>query len=478
MTGRGIVAGVLAAVLLASCTDVAAPRALVLPTISLAAPPLPALEVTRIDPADRPGEDVAPSGPRAGSGFEVVPGELLVGRDPATPLPGFEGAEVLQSLPLGRTYDLVRVPVRHEAAATAFYQGTAGVRSVAPNAYLEPHAIPPTNDPLLPYNWQYDSRRADVYSAWTDIDNSLLANLQETVVAVVDSGVDAGHPDFGSNALPGYLTTAALDKTFPPTGASFDQNADDHGTRVAGVIGALKNNGVGGAGVAPGCKILPLKDLDPATGRISTSGLINAITLAAYYNQADSPFTWLRSVGDGKPVSVINVSQGVPGSFGVQAAYSDAIDTAVAHGICVVTSTGNEATDVTVPANSPGAIAVGVTMRYLDWEFGAPYSNHGDAVFVSAPGNMIWSTAKGTATGDYSRAYKLFNGTSAAAPFAAATLALISAKYTTGLPRNRALADRARLKLRLAVDDMGPAGWDPLYGWGRVNVRKAVQGVF
>lgn len=441
--------------------------------------PLPDLRVIRTDEAAGVAGTVAGGGspamrPRSVDGPGAVPGELLIGRDPAIPLPPYEGARIMQSLPLARTYDLVRVPSGEEDAAAAFYQNAPGVRSVSRNVYLEPHATPPTNDSLLPYNWQYDATRADVYGAWDEFDLSEQAALANTIVAVVDSGVDPGHPDLPT-VTAGYLATAPLDKTLAPSGASFDPAADDHGTLVAGVVAAQRNNGLGGAGVAPGCRILPLKDLDPGSGRITTVGLLNAVTIAAYYNQPDSPYTWLRGVGNRQPVSVINISQGIPGWFGVQAAFQDAIDNAVAHGISVVVSAGNEATDVTVPANSPSAIAVGVTMRYLGWEFIAPYSNHGDALHVTAPGNMIWSTAKGN-QGNYARAYKLFNGTSAAAPFVAGVLATMYARFAGGIPRDRALVARMRQKLAASADDLGPAGWDGIYGWGRVNARKALQG--
>jgi subtilisin family serine protease len=406
----------------------------------------------------------------------AVPGEIIVGREADAVLPVYAAGSVVQSLPLGRVYDLVRVPPGEEAAALAFFRGAPGVTSASLNSYLTPHA-PPTNDPLLGYNWQYDADRAGVYQAWTDLDGALAASIGGITVAVVDSGVDPNHPDLSPNVLSGFLTTTVLDKNLAPSTTSFDQAADDHGTRVAGVIGAKKNNGLGGAGISPGAKILPLKDVEPSTGRITTLGLLNAVTIAAYYNQADSPFTWLKAVGNGNPISVCNISQGIPGSFGVQAAFQDAIDTAVAHGVTVVVSTGNEASEVTVPANSPSAIGVGVTMRYLGWELIAPYSNHGEAVFVTAPGNMIWSTAKGNA-GDYSKAYKLFNGTSAAAPFTSSIAALIYAKYVGLQPRNRVLVARVKEKVRQSVDDLGPPGWDAHFGWGRVNAKKALQGTF
>ncbi len=521
---RPFVAGL--ALALAGCQLVQPPAAA---PLDLQVLPPPEMRVGAFEAAARTTAPATTVRLPDGQSQSAIPGELIVGRDPAAALPRYEGAEVGQTLPLAHSYDLVRVPAGEEAAALAFYQKAPGVTSVMLNAVIQPHAAPwvpptrlasvgeqgaplsepwvpptrlasvgeqgaplsepwvpptrlasvgeqgaPLSDPLLPYQWQYGPDRADVVGGWAEIDAGLNTALASTIVAVVDSGVDPAHPDLGGNVLPGFVTTTTLDKTTAPSAASFDASIDDHGTLVAGVVGASRNT-VGGAGVAPGVKILPLKDAQPVTGTITTLGLLNAITIAAYYNQADSPFAWLKNVGDGSKVSVCNVSQGIPGFFGVQAAYQDAIDNAVRHGVSVVVSVGNEASEPTVPSNSPAAIAVSVTMRYLNWELLAPYSNHGDPVFVSAPGNMIWSTSKSNA-GDYSKAYKLFNGTSAAAPFVSATLALVYARYASLVPRDQDLVARIKAKLKASVDDLGPPGWDPQYGWGRVNVKKALQG--
>jgi subtilisin family serine protease len=459
---RTIARRMLLAALLAGCAQaqVAAP-----PTQVLVAGEQPEMVVSAFEPAAKAISGPAGVAMPGGQTVKAVPGELIVGRDPATPLPRFQGAEIGQTLPLARSYDLVRVAPGQEAEAMAFYRSSPGVSSVILNTLVAPAAVG-SGDPLLSYQWQYGPDRADVFAGWADIDAGTGLALAGVNVAVVDSGVDPDHPDLAGKVIPGWVTTAVLDATI-----------DDHGTLVAGVIGAARNT-IGNAGVAPGVRILPLKDAQPGTGAITTLGLLNAITIAAFYNQPDSPYTWLKDVGNGKPVAVCNVSQAIPGMLGVQAAYQDAIDNAVAHGVAVVISAGNDASEPTVPSNSPSAIAVSVTMRYLNWELLAPYSNHGDPIFVSAPGNMIWSTSKSSG-GVYTNAYKLFNGTSAAAPFVSATLALVHAKNVTALvARNRALVARLKEKLRTSVDDLGPPGWDPQFGWGRVNIRKALSGTF
>lgn len=438
------------------------------------APPL------ALDRIERPGGTSPATGltpERAPEAVATVPGEIIVGVEAGQTLPYLNQAEIISTLPMGPTYYTIRVPVGQEAAAMVFYRGSPGIREAMANAILTPAAIP-TNDPLLSYDWQYDANRADVFGNWAIVTAENL-DMGKVTVAVLDSGVDPNHPDLAGCVLPGFLTTGVLSDT-PPSAVAFDQNADSHGTKVAGVIAALRNNSTGAAGVAPGAKILPLKDVNPSTQQITVSGLLNGIFIAAFYNQPDAPFAWLQG-GIGSPVSVLNISQQIVGEFGVRAAFSDAIDLAVAHGVSVVISTGNQATDVAAPANAPGAIAVGVTARYLDWELIAPYSNHGDATFISAPGNMIWSTSKGKVQAggtDYAKAYELFNGTSAAAPFVAGVMATIYVKYTGFFTRNRGLTARAREKLRLATDDLGQPGWDPFFGWGRVNAKKALQGTF
>ena len=71
-------------------------------------------------------------------------------------------------------------------------------------------------------------------------------------VAVLDNGTDLSHPDLAANLLPGFDAVNGTTNGGP-------LNGDDHGTKCAGVIGAIQNNNVGISGVAPGCKILPIR---------------------------------------------------------------------------------------------------------------------------------------------------------------------------------------------------------------------------
>lgn len=123
------------------------------------------------------------------------------------------------------------------------------------------------------------------------------------------------------------------------------------------------------------------------------------------------------------------------------------------------------------------AVALPITMDYLGFELLAPYSDHGSQIWVSAPGNYIWTTAQGS-SGNYTNAYQLFNGTSAAAPFVAGVAAAIDAVYSPGnsTEDTATWATRVKDRLKETADDLGAPGFDDLYGWGRVNAARAVTG--
>jgi subtilisin family serine protease len=176
---------------------------------------------------------------------------------------------------------------------------------------------------------------------------------------------------------------------------------------------------------------------------------------------------------DGSHVRVINMSLGTV-SGGEDAYFAEAIAQARAAGVVVVAAAGNDGREVVgSPANTPNCIAVGSTGHYLDWEMLSSFSNHGDRLDISAPGEDILSTLPGNGSGTAQYGYE--SGTSMASPYVAGVAALVAAKYD---PNNQsmtaAFADKIKARLLKAVDDLGVPGWDPLYGAGRLNAAKAV----
>ena len=144
---------------------------------------------------------------------------------------------------------------------------------------------------------------------------------EEVIVAVIDSGVDYNHPDLANNILHDGMYDFISENRQP-----LDQ--EPHGTHVAGIIGAIGNNGEGGSGVAPKIKILPLRV------RTVSSCTTRAITYAA--GESDFQAGQLT-----RAVDVINLSLG--GFSEEDIVTREAIQTAINKGIVVVCASGNEA---------------------------------------------------------------------------------------------------------------------------------------
>lgn len=244
----------------------------------------------------------------------------------------------------------------------------------------------------------------------------------QTIVAVIDTGVDLTHPDLKANLWrnPGEVAGNGLDDDGNGYAddvngwdfASNDANPMDergHGTHVAGIIGAAGNNGVGGSGVAWKTRIMSLKMFD-ANGAGSTLGGARAIDYAVRNGARVINCSWGGTAGD--------------------AELDAAIARARAAGVIVVTSAGNDGrnndTSPQYPAayarTSDNTVAVAATNK----SGGLPsWSNYGAAsVAVAAPGDNIVSTAKGGGTTTKS-------GTSMAAPFVSGALAVLWDKNPT-----------------------------------------------
>jgi serine protease len=260
--------------------------------------------------------------------------------------------------------------------------------------YLQPSS--PTNPSAV-----------DAQTAWNTTTGSV--NL---VIADIDTGVRADHPDLSARLLPGYCfisdsftaNTAGTSHVCPgagawdpgdaitsseisshPTECGSGSSANSpaysswHGTRVAGVLGADESYSAGIVGVTWGPKILPVRALGRCGG--SDSDIITGMLWAA-----GIPVTvGGASITNPNPARIINMSLGGTGSC--PSSYQDAVNQITAMGILIVASAGNEGGPVDAPANCTGVVAV-VGLRNAGTKVG--YSSLGPQITLGAPaGNCV-----------------------------------------------------------------------------------------
>jgi thermitase len=309
------------------------------------------------------------------------------------------------------------------------------------------------NDPQFGGQWNMRQIRAP--EAW-----DIGTGAGDVVVAVMDSGIDPSHPDLQGRVVPGRNVRERNSST---------QDEIGHGTHVAGVIGALGNNGVGVAGLSWAVRLMPIK----ITDRFGDASIVAA---------ADG-IRWATEYG----AKVINLSLGgLEDSQTVRRAVADARG----RGVLLVAAAGNcgevasyrdEGCDTLsapfYPAALPDVIAVGALGANDEV---APYSNTGEYVRLTAPGGVggsnrnnpldyilsTWPPALDSAIGQPGYSYEV--GTSMAAPHVSGTAALL---WSTNPALTR---DQIEAILFETADDLGPPGRDERYGYGRVNVQRAI----
>ncbi|WP_329174528.1 type VII secretion-associated serine protease mycosin [Streptomyces sp. NBC_01477] len=293
-------------------------------------------------------------------------------------------------------------------------------------------AVPTLASPQAPdeREWPLDSGHFDAVKAWT------LSRGEGVTVAVIDTGVNAHHPDLTGRVLPG------VDITQGAANGQVDVSSDSHGTSVAGVIAG--NGGVTGhgmSGLAPAARILPV--------RVSNGETITALPLA-------QGIVWAVRHGAG----VINVSMGMTAA---DPQVREAVVFAEAHNVVMVAAAGNDGdtgNQAEYPAAFPGVLAVAGSDRMGgEWI----HSESGPFVSLSAPATAIWSVKSG---GGYLTA----DGTSYAAPYVAAAAALLRAKY----PEETAGQIIARL-IGSADRPGGSTGRDDRFGFGIIDPVKALE---
>ncbi|MGW8392391.1 S8 family serine peptidase [Pseudoduganella sp. HUAS MS19] len=356
---------------------------------------------------------------------EFAKGRLLV--EPQAGLTIDEFAKSLKAHGAGKAYKLgqsnihvIEVPHGSEKALANKLQHNPHFKFAELDQRVEVSAT--TNDPYLGSEWHINKIGAN--TAWDKTQGSGIT------IAILDSGIDASHPDFAGRLVAGYN--------------SYDNNTNTadvcgHGTKAAGSAAAASNNAIGVAGVAGQARIMPV--------RIAYN---NSGSCYAYFSTMASGVTWAADHG----ARVVNISYAnVPTSSAVQSA----ANYLKGKGGLLFVSAGNyNRNEGFTPTET--MIAVSATDSA---DNRSSFSSYGSFVSLSAPGSGIYTTVQGGG-------YGAVNGTSFASPVAAAVAALV-------MSANPSLsADQVKNILYTTAVDLGTAGRDIYFGYGRVNAAAAV----
>jgi subtilisin family serine protease len=277
------------------------------------------------------------------------------------------------------------------------------------------------NDPLYPSLNSWSLQKINGPDAW-----SITEGSDNVTIAILDTGVDGTHEDLAAKMVPGWNIYGNNSDTTDPYG---------HGTMVAGQAAASSNNGVGVTSVAWGCKIMPIRISDDYG--------------YAAFSDIASGLTWASDHG----ARVANVSY--------KASDSSTVSRAAGYfqrkGGIVTIAAGNDGSFDSA-ADDPYILTVGATDStdtIFSW---SSYGNNQDLV---APGTA-YTTHRGGG-------YTVGTGTSASAPMVAGAAALVFSINPNFTPA------QVQDILKQSADDQGAPGWDPSYGYGRVNLARAVN---
>lgn len=329
---------------------------------------------------------------------------------------GAHGAKARRLTSFG-LYAVDLPPNASEKATAALLRKNPHFKFAEMDEFVQPNLV--TNDPFLGSQWHLPKIGAD--AAWDASQGNGIT------IAILDGGVESTHPDLSSRLVPGW-------NFYDNNSNTADVNG--HGTRVAGAAAAAANNGTGVASVAGLAKIMPIRVSD-TSGTGSWSAMAQGLTFAA-----------------DRGVRVANISYMVASSSSVASAAQYMKN----KGGLVFVSAGNTGVAVsTAPTTS--MIPVSATNSS---DTRPSWSTYGNVVALSAPGDSIYTTTNGGG-------YASVSGTSFSSPIAAGVAALVMAARPT-----LSSANVEKIIFDTAVD-LGAAGRDPYYGYGRVDARAAVQ---
>lgn len=292
------------------------------------------------------------------------------------------------------------------------------------------------NDPEMGKQWHHE--KIGSVAAWAKEQGS-----KDFILAVTDTGADYSHPDLSAKLMKGYNTV---------DGNDIVEDGNGHGTHCIGIAAAITNNGVGVAGMAPNVKVLPIQVLSKS-GSGSYESVAGGIIEAA-----------------DRGAKVISMSLGGPSP---SESLTDAVKHAINKGALVVVAMGNSAhgsdaspvAKPSYPAATPGVMSVGASDSQ---DKPARFTQAGKWISVIAPGVDIHATFPTYATDMPGIGYGAISGTSMATPMVAGLAALVWSQNP------QMTAQQVRERIESSSDDLGPKGYDILFGHGRINAARAL----
>lgn len=316
------------------------------------------------------------------------------------------------------------------------YNADVSVEYAEPDYIATSMAIP--NDPRFSQQWGLNNTGQTGGTVDADIDTpqgwDKNTGSSAVKIAVVDTGIDAGHEDITGKVVTGYNAIDGSSSTYDDNG---------HGTHVSGIAAANTNNSKGIAGVCWGCSLMPVKVLNK-----DGSGT---------YSDVSEGIMWAADQG----TNVINLSLG--GSF-PSTTLQNAVNYAWTKGAILACAAGNSGgSGKLYPAYYDKCIAVAATDNN---DKKAYFSTFGKWVDVAAPGVSISSTVPG--------GYASWSGTSMATPHVSGLAGLL---YSTGVADSNSdgkINDEIRAKIETSCDAIPGTG--RYWAKGRINACKSLGG--
>lgn len=329
------------------------------------------------------------------------------------------GATISEPLKLADTV-VLRVPKGRVSEIAGNLRKNLLVEYAEEDSIAQAFEVP--DDPRFSEQWGLS--KIDAAGGWD------LTHGASVDIAIVDTGINGAHPDLSSKIVASVNCT--ISSSCPAVSPT---DSYGHGTHVAGIAGAVTNNGVGVAGTSWEGRLMSVKALDD-----NGSG---------YYSWIANGIVWAADNG----AEVINLSLGGSSS---SITLQNAVTYAWNKGVILVAAAGNSGRNsATYPAYYSNVIAVAATDSS---DKKASFSNYGSWVDVAAPGVSTLST--------YKNDYSTLSGTSMAAPYVSGLAALLFGQNSSWTN------SQVRTQIESTADAISGTG--NYWAKGRINVCRAV----